>query len=122
MTSLDSRALVDRCVSTWSERAKVTDARQSTEKGVAWEYVIQLANIMTKDVWINIPHKATDDYIRNLGALFKSQLKPDLTIYVEYSNEVWNGIFAQADWTLQQAKAEVAAGNSPLNIDGDTNQ
>ncbi len=106
----------------WSDRAKVTDARQSTNKGVAWEYVIDLANQVHKDVWINIPEGATDDYIRNLAALFKANLSPDLAVYLEFSNEVWNGQFQQFTDNLNQAIAEVNGGNSPLNNDGSTNQ
>ena len=40
--------------------------------------------------WINIPHLASDDYILQLAKLFKNNLHPDLKIYVEYSNEIWN--------------------------------
>ena len=78
---------------------------------------------MIKDIFASGGFEVVGEAANGLEAVDKyKELKPDLTIYVEYSNEVWNGIFAQADWTLQQAKAEVAAGNSPLNNDGDTNQ
>src|SRR5205823_12643404 len=65
---------------------------------------------------------ASDDYIKQLAALFKAQLSSDLTVYVEYSNEVWNGSFTQFNDDLNSAIAEVNAGNSPLNNDGSTNQ
>jgi hypothetical protein len=47
-------------------------------------------------------------------------LKPNLHVYLEYSNEVWNTVFSQAQQNATAAAAEVAAGNSPLNFDGDT--
>ncbi len=116
-TQTNNNAIVN-----WSDRAKVTDARQSTNKGVAWEYAIQMANQLKKDVWVNIPVNASDDYVKNLAQLFKANLSPDLAVYVEYSNEVWNGSFQQATDDLNAAVAEVNAGGSPLNNDGVNNQ
>ena len=85
------------------------DEREYTSNrfgGVPWEIVAALANQTGKDIWINIPSLATDDYLRNLAALLRSELDferiaqirqqngiPDeevFTIRVEYSNEVWN--------------------------------
>lgn len=42
-----------------------------------------------KDIWINIPHAADDEYVTNLAKLIKDKLDPSLKVYVEYSNEVW---------------------------------
>lgn len=103
----------------WSDRAQVTDAVQSSSKGVAWEYVIQLANTTNKDVWINIPVNATDDYVKQLATLIKAQLNPNLHVYVEYSNELWNGAFSQTQVNLNAAIAEVNAGGN-LKLPGDT--
>jgi hypothetical protein len=101
---------------TWSTRSKVTDARYSTEKGVPWEMVIKLANVTGKDIWINIPHKADENYITNLAALFASNLHGNSKVYTEYSNEVWNFGFPQATWNFNQASLEVAAGGSNLDV------
>ncbi len=79
----------------WEERTKTTEYSQNTQKGVAWEYIIELCNLTQKNPWINIPHLANDDYITQVAQLLKDNLDPDLTIYLEYSNELWNGIFQQ---------------------------
>ena len=103
----------------WSDRAQVTDATQSTAKGVAWEYVIALANAAHKDLWINIPEGATDNYVKQLAALIKQQLAPGLVVYVEYSNELWNSSFSQFNVNVQAAVAEVTAGmasGTPSNL------
>jgi len=60
---------------------------------VAYEYMIELCNIIQRDMWINIPCNANDDYIRNLAQLIDDHLEPHLNCYVEWGNEVWNGIF-----------------------------
>jgi hypothetical protein len=107
---MDWAATNNNPVANWGGRSHVTDARQSTTKGVAWEYMIQLANLTHKDLWINIPVNATDDYVKQLAALLKQTLAPDLVVYVEYSNELWNGQFTQAAVNKNAAVAEVVAG------------
>ena len=97
-----------------------TEPRQSTNQGVAWEYVIDLANLTGKDLWVNVPGHATDDYVRNMAALFKQRLDPGRVVYLEYANEVWNYQFDQAQYNLAAAKAEVYAGTSNLNNDNTT--
>lgn len=57
----------------WSTRT-LPSARTYTANGVAWEEVIHLANILGKNVWINIPHLASDGYISELAKLFASRL------------------------------------------------
>lgn len=57
----------------WSDRVLTTD-RTYTANGVAWEEVINLANILGKDVWVNIPHLASDEYITELAKLFLDKL------------------------------------------------
>lgn len=88
----------------WSDRRLPTDADQtayavcgdSTNKGVAWEYLIDIVNAANVGLWVNIPHQASDDYVRNLASLLKGRLKTQL--YVEYSNETWNGAFGQFNY------------------------
>jgi hypothetical protein len=60
------------------------------------------------------------DLIKNGGNGF-APLETERKLYIEYSNEVWNGMFDQAVWNHDQAVAEVNSGGSPLNFDGETN-
>ena len=94
----------------WSERKLPTDATQepwgNKLDGGAWEYVIELGNTVDKDIWINVPVHASDDYIRQLATLIKNTLEPERKVYVEYSNEVWNWSFWQATWNKQNAEAQ----------------
>ena len=122
--------------SEWSERSLPTDATQTSvltrnvqvgwsktpvtmtnARGICWEYCIALANVTGKDLWLNVPVLATDDYVRRLAVLAKSTLKPGLRVYVEYSNEVWNDGFLQTGLNRDLAVAEVNAGGSTLNYD-----
>ena len=90
-------------VEKWEERAKYNYYTQAQDEGVAWEYIVELCNLLEKDMWINIPHQADDDYIMQLAGFLKSHVNPDLKIYIEYSNEVWNSIFSQNDYCAQKA-------------------
>lgn len=91
-------------VVSWSDRSAYSFYTQTLESGVAYEYIAELSNLMHKDPWICIPHKADDDYIRQLASFLKTHLDPGLKIYLEYSNEVWNGGF----WQHSEAAALAA--------------
>jgi hypothetical protein len=102
----------------WSDRTLPgAPSYAATRGGVPWEVCIDLCNLLGKDAWINVPHQASENYVRQLATLFRDRLNPNLRVFVEYSNEVWNWGFQQAHWNRDQATAEVRAGNSPLNYD-----
>ena len=89
----------------WSDRLLPTYAQIGLPgQMVPWEYVIALANAADRDLWLNVPEEATNDYITQLAELIKNGdtvggvtyagLTPSLNLYIEHSNEVWNGGFA----------------------------
>jgi hypothetical protein len=84
---------------TWEDRTRPSSYTQADSgHGIAPEYIAKLANKIQADAWINIPHQADDNYIRELAKLLKQDLDLDQKIYVEYSNELWNGLFEQTKW------------------------
>ncbi len=88
----------------WTDRPKVTDYSYSL-KGVPYEIMIDLVNRLDASPWICIPHKATDDYIRQLIILLKNNLTTSKKIYLEYSNETWNWQFSQSNYCEEQGQA-----------------
>lgn len=87
----------------WSDRTAKTapsngNGGQWQGAPVAWEWLIDLCNRRNADIWINIPHKSAPNYWSGLANLLKGQLKSGLKVYVEYSNEVWNGTFSDNSW------------------------
>ena len=84
---------------TWSGRIIPTFHSQTQQatinKGIAYEHICQLANITGKDIWICVPHLADDNYIMEMAKLFKSKLNPQIKVFLEFSNEVWNYGFVQ---------------------------
>ena len=102
----------------WSQRTLPSTPEQysdysatANQKGMAWEYIVQACNLAHRDLWLNVPDHASNDYILKLAQLVcygsdgvnpytgpqanpvYSGLAPDLNVYVEYSNEAWNYSF-----------------------------
>ena len=90
-------------VRTWSDRP-TPDSATFSAKGVALEWMIDLSNRMGADPWFCMPHLADDDFVRRFAGIVRAKLDPKRTVYVEYSNEVWNGMFAQSRWAGQEGK------------------
>ncbi len=118
----------------WADRTLPTDPIQgkrlpctvdpadSNQVGACWEFIVLSANELQRDAWICIPHAVDDDYMRNVAKLFRygsdgvnpydgpvagplyPPLDPNLKLYVEYSNEVWNWMFRQTRWVDAEAK------------------
>jgi hypothetical protein len=68
--------------------------------------MVELANITGRDPWFNMPHMADDQYMENFAAYVRDHLAPGRKAYVEYSNEVWNGLFPQATYAAERGRAE----------------
>lgn len=66
--------------------------------------MMDLANRLKADPWVCMPHLADDEYVREFAKLVKARLDPSLKVVVEFSNEVWNGMFEQARWAERLAK------------------
>ena len=79
---------------------------------MAYEWMIDLGNRTHKDVWICLPAQADPDYWSQLATLIKNKLQPDRKVYIEYSNETWNGTFGQFQYTIDQGKSQGLPGSN----------
>jgi hypothetical protein len=91
--------VIDSTQARWEDRPTPDDFSQGTAKGVALEYAIELCNRVRADCWLNIPHMADDDYVTHYAEMVRDHLDAPLSVYVEYSNEIWN--YAHGDWCQQ---------------------
>jgi hypothetical protein len=82
----------------WSDRGKFTWFTYATPGGVPYEIMVRLANQLQKDIWVCVPHLADSTYIANMATLFRDSLNSQSQVYLEYSNELWNWIFEQAQY------------------------
>jgi len=106
-------------------RAPSASSEGNRETGVAFEHMVALCNLTGRNLWINVPHLATADFITRLAKLIRfgsdgvnpydgpqtspvfAPLRADLLVFIEYSNEIWSGGFAfpQGNWAEEQAAA-----------------
>jgi hypothetical protein len=123
---------------TWSDRTRPDFAGYTGVKGQSWELVVALANAANRDIWVNVPVQADDDYIRKLALLFKygsdgtepytsaqanpkyPPLKGNLKVYLEYGNEIWNTTagFNGFGWALALSDANRLNTAHPIAYDG----
>ena len=132
---MDWNGANDATHSQWSERTPDGANQYTVQTGVPIEQQLRLVNQTNGDAWFTMPTHADDNYVTRFAqaALYgidasgnpytSPQANPvvppvpaDRQVFVEYGNEVWNGIFEGFDYVTQQA---VAAGLNPsgLNVD-----
>lgn len=94
----------------WDTRKQPTQQQNSP---VAYEWQIDLCNRTKKDYWVAVPWRADDAYMKNLAELIHERLDPDLRVYVEWANEVWNAGFAVSRYAAQEGQRLGLPGSDP---------
>lgn len=87
----------------WDDRVELEDARWWGR--VPLEVMIDLANEAQVEPWLTLPARGDDDFARHAGELVRERLDPSLRVWVEYSNEVWNGQFPQNAYAIERGRA-----------------
>ena len=105
----------------WNDTTSLYWPQYTMPQHNPWETIPLIVNQLNKttDIWINVPFHASDDYVLNLAKLMLKQLKPDINIYIEFSNEVWNYLFPQATANLIAANDSVYNHGDPLHLNYD---
>lgn len=82
---------------TWENRKTPLDAAQVNMASIngkrdawCWEYIVELSNILDKDIWVNIHMSCDSSYVAELAKFLQENLNSNINIYVENSNEVWS--------------------------------
>jgi hypothetical protein len=94
----------------WSDRAKPSYRSYAFGECVPHETIIKLANTANKDIWISVPYAADDNYVTQMALLYKNGLNPNLKVYLEYSNEVWNWQYPQTHYNDQTKPSNLGYG------------
>src|ERR1700678_678851 len=89
----------------WASRPQQTDGGWGGPNGVPVEVALQLCNAVGADCWLNVPHQANSDYIAQMATLAHAILGTSQKIYIEFSNEVWNGTYPQYNYAVAQGQA-----------------
>ncbi len=112
-------------IENWSDRRKPSHCFQNgsigsvNKVGASYEFLIQMCNQFNKDLWLNIPTFANNDFITKLAQLFQGKdpdgigspgLNTDLRCFVEHSNEL--------GWTFFQAECNTGGEAQSPTISG----
>ena len=92
---MDWQRINNSDVVNWSDLHGPTHSTTDTDEGMAIEFMVELANTLEADPWFCMPLYASDDFIREFATYVRNNLDPTLTVYIEYSNEIWNVGFTQ---------------------------
>ena len=114
----------------WSERTLPDYAFFVGSSGQPnWEYLVMLANETGRDLYVTTPIGATDEYLEKLALLTRygsdgrepyrkptanplyPPLNPNLRIYVEIDNEIWNWAFESTSVAQRLTVAEHGKGS-----------
>lgn len=89
-------ATEETTITDWDQRTEEDYYHYGTDRdGVVRDHMpyplmTRLCNDNGKDMWLNVPHAATNDFIDSLATFLRDNLDDSLTLYLEYSNETWN--------------------------------
>ncbi len=102
--------------------------------GECWEDLVMLANETGKDLYITMPVAANHAYFKKLALLLKygsngkepytsmrpdpvfPPLNPNLKVYFEVGNEIWNWAFGSSFQAGQISQREIKAGSAAAKI------
>jgi len=93
----------------WDQRPKMDKATWGGiygSRGAPLEIQIALANKLKADPWLNVPHAADDNYIRQFAKYVHKNLSPELTPHIEYTNEAWNVNFIHNEYMQKMGIAQ----------------
>jgi len=91
----------------WENRTTPQHQTQANRKaGWAIEYIVACANALNNDLWYHIPDRADENYVRQAAKYIKANLKPNLKLYLEYANEVWNSNYGGTQLMMELARAD----------------
>jgi hypothetical protein len=101
----------------WQSRRPPTYYTQSAsgglqDRGIAYEYLIQLCNTLQTGCWVNVPTQADANYLTQMATLFRDKLDPTLKIYLEYSNELWNQALSPTNYNWVENNSPAALSHS----------
>lgn len=101
---MDWMATNNATLSQWQDRPLPQDYTYAL-KGVPLEVLLALVRQTGVDPWFTLPHLADDDYVHRFATMAQGGIAPGQSVYVEFSNEVWNWQFEQAKWADDAARA-----------------
>jgi hypothetical protein len=86
------------------EGAAQETSYEDERRGASVQTMVALANEAKADPWFTLPHDASVAYIAAFATYVRDNLDPSLAARFELSNEVWNFIFPQSQYALEEGR------------------
>jgi gliding motility-associated-like protein len=97
MVSMGANGINDQFDRTWTTRRPKDYYTQNVSHdgkvgiSMAYEWIIEIANVLNKNIAINVSAAADQNHMEQMAQLFYQQLNPGLEVHVEVGNEAtWN--------------------------------
>ena len=90
----------------WDDTPMPKHQQTDPGKGVALEHIAELCRLTGGGAWVCVPHTFGPDDVEAMASVFCKDLPKTCPIYLEYSNEPWNGIFPAYKALKEQAAAD----------------
>lgn len=87
----------------WEDR---TRKEAPNQRRMALYWMIDLCNRTQSDLWFCLPELTRKDYWQNAAQLIKTNLDTNLKVFVEYSNETFNGQFSAHQTCIDSGKVD----------------
>lgn len=133
----ENGTIMESCITTvrrWVDRPKLSDAvwggsaltslstlsyvkNRVERKGAPVEVLVELANQLDVNPWFNMHHAVNDAYVQYFAKYVNEHLNSHLRVYIEYSNEIWNGRFAGHHY-MQLKGIELGLNSVPSEFQG----
>jgi hypothetical protein len=100
---------------TWATRPLPSNAFWDGPNGVPMEIMVDLANQLGTDAWFSMPTYANSTFVSNFATYVHQNLGAHQKVYLEYTNEAWNGSLGPTNGALQALGAAMWP-SEPVNF------
>ena len=87
----------------WNQHPTPDFVNYTADGGVPVETMIDIANAANAAPWLNMPHTASDQFMREYARMARRRVTGNKKIYIEFSNEMWNVIFPATSYAIREA-------------------
>jgi hypothetical protein len=91
---------------TWATRNTTVGAQYYTNDGVPVELIVALGNLLNRDIHVNLPWNASNDWVTGFCTYIRDNLNSGLVVYIEVGNEVWNANYKVYTQAINEGTAE----------------
>lgn len=89
----------------WNNRLVPGHGPLPADRGRPLEDTLDVAIALGADVWLRLPHQATDAYVTATAELVHARLKHDQRVYIELGRDLWDAAWEPGRYAIARGKA-----------------